>query len=517
MTDVESRPYEVFEYSIDQLISLMAKYSKNEKAVVVKKLHKHYFDSYFEHLRAKTIVVERNYIDRDYIEDYSSYYVRCFNPYEKICTRFHFFNSSFTEELFNDYITQPQLKTKIIEPYLGFVVIKPLPETVVGRTCLRTYDVEGRRNFPIVRTYNPNLFGIELSVETLAFQEQDGVAAACATSALWSVFQGTGKIFQHPILSPVEITKAASERMPIESRILPNRGLTVEMMAHAIRHVGLEPIMENVEDIPYLKSTLYAYLRGRIPMILGVELFDTSMTPNESMGFHAVAVTGYSLGEDKSAKFDDSNLLLEASRIDKLYVHDDQVGPFSRIIDDGIEIEDEDGETRPSFYSSWIGEDKKIGSVRMVPVVLLIPLYHKIRIPFCNVQELVDTFNDYYNVFNNKYPTFNDDLEWDIYLTTNTELKIEIREFKGISKENKAVVLVRPMPRYIWRATALYGGNRVFDFIFDATDIEQGLFFLGAIEYDKLFSEFIRTHLLHDIDDHVTDGCWQILKWYEKH
>ena len=31
--------------------------------------------------------------------------------------------------------------------------------------------------------------------------------AACATSALWSLFQKTAKIFQHSIPSPVEITK----------------------------------------------------------------------------------------------------------------------------------------------------------------------------------------------------------------------------------------------------------------------------------------------------------------------
>ena len=27
--------------------------------------------------------------------------------------------------------------------YLGFIVVKPLPSTVVGRTCLKTYDDDG--------------------------------------------------------------------------------------------------------------------------------------------------------------------------------------------------------------------------------------------------------------------------------------------------------------------------------------------------------------------------------------
>ncbi len=58
--------------------------------------------------------------------------------------------------------------------YLGFIVVKPLPRTIIGRTCLKTYDSKGgTRHFPIVRRYPVHLFGIPLRVETLAFQEQD--------------------------------------------------------------------------------------------------------------------------------------------------------------------------------------------------------------------------------------------------------------------------------------------------------------------------------------------------------
>ena len=57
-----------------------------------------------------------------------------------------------------------------------------------------------------------------LRVKSLSFQEQDHEVAACATSALWSIFHGTGKMFQHPILSPVEITKVAFEIMPLDTR-----------------------------------------------------------------------------------------------------------------------------------------------------------------------------------------------------------------------------------------------------------------------------------------------------------
>lgn len=46
---------------------------------------------YFDHIGAKTIIVENDYIDRDFLEDYSGYYARCFHDYQRSCTRLHFF------------------------------------------------------------------------------------------------------------------------------------------------------------------------------------------------------------------------------------------------------------------------------------------------------------------------------------------------------------------------------------------------------------------------------------------
>ncbi len=190
--------YEVIEYSIDALIKLLADRSEASESYIHGKIHSTYFEGYFRELGAKTIIVEKIYVDRDFLEDFAAYYVRCFYRYDRFCSRLHFFTETFSKEDF-DYILENVSDTKIDQlkgSYLGFIVVKPLPETIIGRTCLKTYHAspEGR-NFPITRKYPVNLFGIGLSVETLAFQEQDRVAAACATSALWTAFQGTGKLF----------------------------------------------------------------------------------------------------------------------------------------------------------------------------------------------------------------------------------------------------------------------------------------------------------------------------------
>jgi len=292
-----SPAYEIYPFSIQQLKELIVQKSGSDSHVIDCKFHIKYLEDYFGTLAAKTILVENNYVDRDFLEDYAGYYVRCFTEYKRKCTRFHFFNIEITSQNFETLLQKKSgsfTPENLLDAYLGFIVIKPLPQTVIGRACLKTYPPDGnRRNFPITRNYEAGLFGLLLKVDTLAFQEQDQVAAACATSALWSVFQGTGILFQHPIPSPVEITNIASAHSPLETRTLPNKnGLNIAQMAHAIKSVGLEPFLVRAYDDFFLKGTLYAYLNGKIPILMGLDLVDISTQPHSYIGKHAVAVTG---------------------------------------------------------------------------------------------------------------------------------------------------------------------------------------------------------------------------------
>lgn len=318
------------------IIDILSHYSIADEGFVALKPHVDYFVDYCNAIGVKTIVVEPEYVDRDYLEDYAGYYVRCFADYRSTCSRLHFFNFKFSSQQFSRCLLGKglKLKTQMQQPgnYLGFVVIKPLPRTIVGRTCLQAYPAEDRRHF-VVRDYKVNLYGIELTVHgTLAFQEQDHAAAACATSALWSAFQGTSRVFNHHIPSPVEITKEALQRFPMTERGLPNSGLTDIQMANGIRSVGLDPIPFNIrpqmidEALLTIQDITYAYLKCGIPALLGVRLYGLPDNPG-----HAVAVTGFSLGFANPTSRGKTGFLLKSSRIDKIYAHDDGIGPFARM------------------------------------------------------------------------------------------------------------------------------------------------------------------------------------------
>lgn len=490
-----AQPYSISTYSIETLRQILSDEANVPLSVVQAKPHLGYFEGYFNFIGAKSILVERDYIDRDYLEDFASYYVRCFHPYPRKCSRLHFFDETITNEEFEAAMKGAEYE-KLSGSYLGFVVVKPLPQTIIGRTCLRTYPSDGgRRHYPSVRDYEANIFGLKLvAKQTLAFQEQDHVAAACATSALWSAFQGTGKLFQHPIPSPVSITRAATKNWPRETRTFPNNGLDIIEMAHAIRDVGLEPLMLRADRHDVLKSNLYAYLKAKIPLLLIVDLYNASIKipllhrqKPSYLGKHAVAASGYSLGLSKPVPYGGTGLLLKASRIDKFYAHDDQVGPFARMVFTEMDVQFASDTVlkRDFLTTSWRNPVSGAGSIVAQPENLLIPIYHKIRIPFDTISQSVIDFDELLEKMraDGRAP-LSERIEWDIYLITVGEFKTDVRSSMDLNEDERLAIQLQPLPRFLWCADGACAGKRVIGLLFDATDIEQGSFFLRAVAYD---------------------------------
>ncbi len=523
---MSNKTFDLFPYTIDKFQEILSEYSK--EYLVKNKTHIEYFEGYFLHQKAATIIVEYDYIDHDFLEDYASYYVRCFNRYRRYCKRIHVFDKTITKEKFENYINGRN-DNFLQDAYIGFIIVKPLPKTIVGRTCLRTYDSDNdRRYYPATRTYYANLFGIELRVEdTLAFQEQDRVASACATSALWSVFQATGKKFNHPLHSPVVITESATSQVPITNRVLPNNGLTIEQMAFAIKKVGLEPlgIGCSADHPELLKANMYAYLQSGIPLIMIIDLYESNKLPDlirHGNQRHAVAVTGFSLGNPSFKSFNSMNgILLKSSKIDKIYVHDDQVGPFASMCFEEKSVKDDGTSLNREFLSSSLKPNGgSTGDIYCMWDSLLIPLYHKIRIPFLSILTNLFYFDELIEKLRaNKILNFPERLVWDVFLTTVNELKSEVRKCNVI--DNKSDVLLAKLPKYIWRATLFDGDKKVMDLLFDATDIEQGSYFSRPIIYDasfgRIFGATCKIMFQNKAQLNLLDNIFvSIIEWFDK-
>lgn len=482
--------FEVETYSHQALMELLTRGARTAAESLEVRIHGVYFKEYFEHLKTRTIVVENNYVDQHFLDDYAAYYVGCFHGYERMCRRIHFFDLAFSESDFSRLIERNGGKLsaeKLRESYQGFVVVKPLPTTLIGRTCLKTYK-GAERHYPITKTYRANLFGIPLSVESIAFQEQDTVTAACATSALWSAFHCTGETFHHVIPSPHEITSAAKLGSGTLSSAFPNRGLTFPEMAQAVRSIGLEPLVFAGGDDEYiLSSTLYAYLNARIPVVLGLEVFDND---NKHIGWHAVTITGYRLSKSRRSSHNRGGFKLRSDRINRIYAHDDQVGPFAR-----MNLVRSRKKHNPKFFltTSFGG----VGTHYVVGDNLLVPVDKSIRIPFATICDAIFEFDAILKAWvrvNNSSAksTKLAGLDWDIYLCSVNDFKTEIFTSRADPSLRRAI-LPRNLPKFVWRAKARINKKVVMEMVFDSTDIEQGRLLQVIVEHDGALLEEVKS------------------------
>lgn len=345
--------------------------------------HARYLFSYLTQIGAQTVVIEDPYVDGDYLDDFAVYYSKCFTQYDRWCRRLHFFTRHFTRDDFLKYLDCSSPVADLQGSYLGFVVARPLPQTIIGRTVLQTYDADnGCRRFPAVAKYSASLFGIDLSVMSLPFQEQDQVLAACATVALWSCFQKTSSLFGGSAPTPSAITRSASQTFH-HGRPIPSQGLSVEEICTAIRHVGLEPELVDLRTArPPLFSLVGGYLDMGIPVVLVVLI--------QGIGLHAITITGYS-AQPVAQRADEipgvPGVPMKGRRVDKLYGHDDQIGPLARI---SIRQSPAGAPFPIQFETSWL--DKSTGQPRPVyPQAVITPVYHKIRLKFLERHGLGDS------------------------------------------------------------------------------------------------------------------------------
>ncbi len=293
-----------------------------------------YMGLYLDSLGCRTIIHERHYIDRHYIDDFSLFYSRSLRDYPNYCQRLHFFSSEFDERKWCALVQRAndddreQVEQELATKYLGFMVIKPLPGSPIGRTVLRTYNRNasqgGLRSFATTRRYTVSLAGLSLSVNGLAFQQQDQGVSACATIALWSALQRTAPAEGLASPTPAQITETASRYLLPGGRALPSEGLDARQLSEAVRSTGLEPVVIRSISPPEDRGHLSTYLRSGLPVLLGI-------VPSGRNEAHAVCAVGLRFRAVQPQTNPNLNYRDGATAVDRLYVHDDRLGPYASV------------------------------------------------------------------------------------------------------------------------------------------------------------------------------------------
>jgi hypothetical protein len=182
-----------------------------------------------------------------------------------------------------------------------------------------------------------------------------------------------------------------------------------------------------------------AYTFARIPVIGTLKL-----STQESEDYHAVVIDGY-----QSDNY---------GNVTELYVHDDQIGPYSRV--------------QPgSSLTCWKNEWDTLG-YKVELEELLVPIYHKIRLPFSYIY-------DHYSSKKNEVAQSGYGL--DLYLTTVQDYK---NFLIGKQLKDKVEVLKNNLPRFLWIERLFEIGKRepMIDYILDGTAIHPRR--LASVKYE---------------------------------
>ena len=159
--------------------------------------------------------MESHYIDHTFMHDDAVYYVRSLRSYPNFTKRVHFFTKAFDDNRWRKMIERAgqgahsRIQNELQKCYLGFSVIRPLPDSPIGRTVLPAIFPTDS-SFATTRPHNVHLAGFSLHVEGVPFQSQDQGVSACATTALWSALDCVANKEAITVSSPASITESAT-------------------------------------------------------------------------------------------------------------------------------------------------------------------------------------------------------------------------------------------------------------------------------------------------------------------
>jgi hypothetical protein len=243
-------------------------------------------------------------------------------------------------------------------------------------------------------------------------------------------------------------------------------------IGEAVRAVGLEPEFYSLNASTPFASLVYAYVSAGIPLILGAEI--------EQRGLHAISIVGYSTPTAQAPNPESPYQLVRSEpgqHIDKIYVHDDGIGPFAStpIIAAVPGIKTQNNVSPPVFLDTdWTLVCPVAGRSKpyFMPEWIIVPAYPKIRVPFFAVHSWISRLANMFEQLRGPFSNSGIDVStitWDIRLALINDFKTSIRDELWDNTDAR-LLSQEPLPRFIWRGTMFIGGAPSWLLVFDATD-----------------------------------------------
>ncbi len=278
-----------------------------------------YFDG-----SAQAVIVEYEYVDKDYRDTYTNFYAKKFADYPPRTIRLHFFQSPIPAEAMWEL-------EKFSEGYIGAVVVRPTRIATIGRTLLDPQKIKGRTGWMCLANYRVNLLGSELTIRAFPSIRQDSDVTRCAHAACWMVFRYFSERFKYYAeIGPYQLTTLTSDVS--FGRLVPSRGLTVRQISEIFTRFGFSTVIYDRDSVarafgkPELfEQILFSCIDSGLPVVASLAKHS-----------HAIAITGYD--QDLSREIAPGVLVDTYGTVRSFIVNDDNHLPYQVLAHPGASV-----------------------------------------------------------------------------------------------------------------------------------------------------------------------------------
>ena len=298
--------------------------------------------------RVRAVLVEHDYLDKDYRSTLYNFYAKKGRPYRADCVRLHFFDEKIAFNRTSDESSERELG----DHYYGYMVLRPTIRGTLGRSVLSPDIRVNARGRAIQALHHVHLQGHRLGVWGFPSMDQHVDIAACAHVACWAVLRHYSESYsQYREYLVHDIAKLATGFDP--GGISPSLGLNeweAERVFHAAGCFPLIVARDGRSEDEFFRQLL-AYLESGFPLFIGMDLDD--------MG-HAIVAAGYSWKPVAVPPSDGPSHVWR--QVDKLLTVDDNLLPYVSVpVDERTSDGVEPDYTTDNFDSFIVALPEKVG------------------------------------------------------------------------------------------------------------------------------------------------------------
>ncbi len=420
---------------------------------------------------AKSAIIEKSYIDKDYRDTFSNFYSKKFVKYPSTTFRLHFFRSVVkASDLF-------ALEAHS-EDYIGYTVIRPTQVSSIGRTIFDPSKLTRLFGYICRTEYKVHLFGAELIIKGFPYISQDTDVTICAHAATWMTFRYFSERYPtYREIFPYEISQLSGDLS--QGRLIPSKGLTAFEITEIFSQYGFYPevyLRKNYDkDHKLFYRLLYYYIESGIPVVACLHGKQ-----------HAVTIIGH-VSDYTNPECNNSETFLTG-----YVVNDDNCLPYQLVMRNNVK--------KKGYCSTYCIED--IDS-------FIVPLYEKMYLSAEHIERTVEGVLDHpsFGVAARSQLVCRDHLIKRIYLTSSKSYKA-FRRNTPLPYQLHLAYVELAMPKFIWvcelSLPEYYPHKQIIgEIIFDATANHRDRFSFLAIHYPD-FILFNDRNMLGDSKERFT-------------